>query len=696
MAFRDLTLDTEYRSAQADLSLTFYRWCLDHSVRYDRAVGYFSSSVFVIIGNAIIAFAKRGGKIRLICSPDLTAADIDALERGHAQIGSVAAERIEQELERLLKHDAYSNHLKILATLVALEILDVKIAVRRDGHGIFHEKIGVFEDAHGDVVSFIGSANETWHAWDKRGNYEAIEVFCSWVADAHRVAKHRAHFDRIWADRDPALTVLPFPDAARKRLCSLASTTLADLPIDSAGKGSERQLRDHQKAAIAGWEAADFRGVFKHATGSGKTITALSAMEPHLGEGGVVIILVPSQLLLEQWQKEIATFFGEMNVLLAGAGNDGWRRPGVLRSFTSEDRLMGGRIILATMQTARSSEFVGRVRAGAHVMLIADEVHQIGSEENSKALEMDARKRLGLSATPERYRDPVGTTRIFDYFGPLVPPEYTLADAINDRHLVTYEYHPRVVNLTEAESLEWRTISDEIAKLAARTHTEKSVPQHLQSKLDRLLIKRSRVAKNAERKTVECQAILKREYKRGQRWLVYCEGQNQLRDVLTETRKWCAETMEYHTAMQGDREATLKWFQEHGGVLVAIACLDEGVNIPSISHAVILASSQNPRQFIQRRGRILRTYPNKRMAFIYDVLVSPEHVDDEPTQRSLLKSELRRALEFARSAINSSAAAALRIVAVRAGIDPESLEDEANDNVMERGPDLELPEGEAS
>lgn len=150
--------------------------------------------------------------------------------------------------------------------------------------------------------------------------------------------------------------------------------------------------------------------------------------------------------------------------------------------------------------------------------------------------------------------------------------------------------------------------------------------------------------------------------------------------MLNETRKWCSEVLEYHTGMQGDREATLAWFQDHGGILVAIACLDEGVNIPSISHAVILASSQNPRQFIQRRGRILRTHKTKRMAYIYDVLVSPEHVDDEPTQKSLLKSELRRALEFAKSAINPSATASLRIIAARAGIDPNSLDDVAEEN----------------
>jgi superfamily II DNA or RNA helicase len=134
--------------------------------------------------------------------------------------------------------------------------------------------------------------------------------------------------------------------------------------------------------------------------------------------------------------------------------------------------------------------------------------------------------------------------------------------------------------------------------------------------------------------------------------------------------------MEYHSTMADEsRQATLRMFEDRGGILVAIACLDEGVDIPSISHALVLASSQNPRQFIQRRGRILRKHSGKRIAVIHDVLVSPESVDNEPTQMSLLKSELRRAMEFARFASNISATATLRLIALRSGIDPNSVAD---------------------
>lgn len=676
MPLTNLSLDTEYRSAQSELGITFYRWCLSEATRYDRAAGYFSSTVFLVVGSKMIEFAKRGGKMRLLCSPQLSEADIEALNEGHRNITDLAAARLLEELDSLATSKALDFPVRALATLVAVGTLQIQIAVRAHGYGIYHEKLGIFEDDHGNTVSFIGSANETWRGWHPEGNYEAIEVFCSWVGDSARIAKHKAHFSRLWDRRDPSLQVIDFPEAVRRRLCEKAAESLDDLKAPDAPTRRERpKPRNHQSASIDAWTKNNFRGILKHATGSGKTLTACFAMEPHLTSGGVALVLVPSKLLLDQWSDEINEFFDRPNVLLVGAGNDDWRRPGTLRSFSSADRLLGGRIIIATIQTARSDEFIGRLKQGSHLLLIADEVHQVGSQENSKVLAAEAGKRLGLSATPERYGDPAGTRRLTDYFGEVIPPDYTLPDAIADKHLVGYEYHPSVVTLSEAEAEQWRKLSHEIAVAAAREHAVGEKASVNSSLLERLLIKRARIAKKAVAKTSACQDILKENYRKNQRWLVYCEDQEQLRVVVNETRSWCPDVLEYHTGMAGDAKATLKWFQEHGGILVAIACLDEGVNIPSISHALILASSQNPRQFIQRRGRILRTFPGKRIATIYDVLVTPESVDNEPTQKSLLKSELRRAIEFADSALNASATASLRLIALRAGIDPASIDD---------------------
>lgn len=106
---------------------------------------------------------------------------------------------------------------------------------------------------------------------------------------------------------------------------------------------------------------------------------------------------------------------------------------------------------------------------------------------------------------------------------------------------------------------------------------------------------------------------------------------------------------------------------------MSIRCLDEGVDIPNVSHALILASSQNPRQFIQRRGRVLRRAPGKRLATVHDVIVVPVSAENEPEQTSLLRSELLRAIEFADHAINKGAGAELRNIAINMGIAPDSL-----------------------
>jgi superfamily II DNA or RNA helicase len=142
---------------------------------------------------------------------------------------------------------------------------------------------------------------------------------------------------------------------------------------------------------------------------------------------------------------------------------------------------------------------------------------------------------------------------------------------------------------------------------------------------------------------------------------------------MTEIRAIGHNPIEYHSSMEGNRAATLAWFRRYGGILVSIKCLDEGVDIPSVSHAIILASSQNPRQFIQRRGRVLRKSEGKLFATIHDAIVIPIGLEEEPEQGSLLKSEFLRAIEFSKSSLNKSAGAELREIAREVGFDPDEM-----------------------
>ena len=676
MGIRSVPLRTQYRTGESDLVEDFYIPCLTNASIYDRAVGYFRSSVYLMVGASTVEFAKRGGRIRLVCSPSLTPEDATSIQVGYKEREQAVKHALLLEIDQLLADGQTEYRTRVLATLVATGSLDIRIAIRPEGTGIFHDKIGVFSDSEGDSVSFLGSANETWSGWSDKGNHEAIEVFCSWHDDPEnaRVLRHREYFERLWKGLAPGVEVVDFPEEARLKLdrASLGDVDRVDLNILRRVDNGRKPMR-HQIEAIAAWNARGGRGIFEHATGSGKTFLALTAIKPHLDRGLPALIFVPSALLLKQWHMETVEVFPKATIMLAGAGNTRWAKGSRLSSMTSASTNLGQRIVLSTMQTGASEAFRSSLCDGSHLLVVADEVHQIGSLYNSQALEIESGSRLGLSATPSRYGDAEGTAKILNYFGDIIPPPFTLQDAILAGRLVPYEYFPHAVNLTADESSEWAAVTKRIGLEVVKSERDDSGGRALSEKTKMLLIERSRIAKKAANKVHLAVDVLAKNYLEGQRWLVYCEDTAQMKEVQRAFRDAGIACTEYHTAMTGDPEETLRWFKVAGGVLVSIKCLDEGVDIPSADHALILSSSQNPRQFIQRRGRVLRKSEGKYLARIHDALVMPVCLDEEPDQMSLLKSEFLRAVEFARSAMNRTAVADLRSVATRLGIDPDEL-----------------------
>lgn len=676
-----LDLNAEYRTGSCEPISQFYTPCLTKAKIYKRAVGYFRSSIYLLIGTAVVKFAQNGGKIFLICSPDLNEKDVDAISNGYVERDEQISKNLIAQFEDLLNNTQTNQPTRMLATLIALGILEIKVAWRPNAHGLYHEKIGVFLDEYDNRVSFIGSANESWSGWDARGNFESVEVFCSWKHEneRERSLRHEANFDNLWAGLDPEAETIAFPEAVSRHLCSYSLGTLDEVEktltesVLNQLPSQKRNLLPHQIAAIDAWNKQGKRGIFEHATGSGKTFTALEAAKSHLAKGMPVLILVPSQLLLKQWDKEVRTETSQAAIILAGSGNNRWKESGRLKRFSSAIPT-GPRIILSTMQTAATDLFRRELSQGNHLMIIADEVHQIGSHFNSQCLSIQSGPRLGLSATPKRYGDQIGTERIIEYFGPIVSPKITLADAVKVGRLVEYEYFPHPVHLTDEEAQEWKALTRKISfEIAKSKSSEGGV---LSEKAKMLILRRSRIAKKAIGKVDLASKILEDNFEEGQSWLIYCEDSSQLATVMQALNEVGIKSIEYHTNMEGSQSATLDWFRKFGGVLVSIKCLDEGVDIPSVSHALILASSQNPRQFIQRRGRVLRKSPGKQIAVIHDVLVVPLKLVDEPEQTALLKSEFLRAVEFSDSALNKTAGARLREMAREIGFDPDETGEE--------------------
>ncbi|HUW95208.1 MAG TPA: DEAD/DEAH box helicase family protein [Anaerolineae bacterium] len=697
---RSLALDQNYSTGSRDLITEFYMPCLGAAGRYDRAAGFFRSSLFALIGVAMSDFALRGGVFRLICSPCLDGDDIEAIRQGMEKRKAVER-RVDYEIQRVLEYPENVPVVVFLATLIAAGAMDIRLACRPEHAGIFHTKLGVFhDDSH--AVSFIGSSNETFSAWDMRGNHEAFEVFTSWGTEGHRVRRHIQYFERLWNGKEEGVKTYELPDLPKSRLLEMADRRGVESSAESVRDSyhslhpgvsprlvptpGRRTLFPHQTAAVENWISRGYRGIVPHATGAGKTVTALEAVRRWISDGRPALIIVPSQILADQWREEVARELGaDLAVLGAGGGSGRVKWESAVADHTRNLPDLGPRVLIATMQTASTASFLRRVQSGQHLLVVADEVHRIGSSQHRRLMGIEAGGRLGLSATPQRFGDPEGTRLILEYFGQPLEPPFGLAEAIAAGRLVPYDYHVHQVPLLPEEQDAWDEATEEIKRAYARLPAGPDGKKLQTEGFKLALIRRARIVKKAAGKAILAGELVVREIRNRDRWLVYCDDQAQLRDVLQTLRQEGLSPMEYHSAMLGAREETLKYFLQRGGILVAIRCLDEGVDIPLVNKALILASSSNPREFIQRRGRVLRVAPGKHSATVHDALVIPsgEFTANDP-RAAIVRTELRRAMQFAQSARNDAVRHELEMIARRAGLEPlEGIEFDFEDSEEE-------------
>lgn len=694
-----LSLKTGYRKGGDDIAQDFYLPCLRSAERYDRAVGFFNSAIYVIAWPSLKDFVVRQGKMRLICSPVLPPSDIEAMETGYSRrFEEENGSKLREDIRYMLATPYLHKPAVVLATLIAIGVVDIRIAFMKKAQRherLFHDKLGLFYDGFGNTVAFKGSMNETWSGLAADGNLESVDVFLSWedAREANRVKENVDYFNALWENEyaHEGVYVRQFPEIARSELVSVADAKAWPELVDEICREIEaaerfekrlvaggRNLRPHQSAALKAWEAQGRRGILEHATGSGKTYTAICAIREALSRKEVPLVLVPSELLLDQWYREMSENLSDLapQILRCGAGHTKWRDDGLLGPWTragSETR----RIVLSTMQTAAMAEFKSAVRQGNHLLLVADEVHRIGSPNHLQLLSLDSGPRLGLSATPRRAGDPDGTGEIFEYFNGVVPPPFTLQDAIRSGALTPYFYRIHTVTLTDGEQGEWDEITKRIRRIAGQEATAKVPNPATAEQIKRLLIERARVLKQAAGKASLAATVLAEHYHRGERWIVYCDDLAQLAAIQAEIGKVGLESIEYHSAMTGDKEQTLRHFEINGGVVVSIRCLDEGVDIPSVSHALILASSKNPREYVQRRGRVLRRADRKSVAYIHDAVVLPlksdAPEDGEDPRLNILGGEITRSLEFGKSALNPAAITDLERIALRFSNDYKAL-----------------------
>jgi DNA phosphorothioation system restriction enzyme len=688
----DLGLEIRYRSNEHNLLEDFYLPCLREAEEYDRAVGFFSSYALSAAAAGLPPFIHRGGRMRLVASPELSPDDADAIAAGYRARDDVIEEALLRALDTANQPDPIKERLGFLAWLIAEKLLEIKIAlVTADGQpGIYHEKIGIFKDADEDKVVFQGSANESLGGLV--ANFESVYVFRSWVeAERERTELLAADFDQLWQNRTRNLEVFDFPDAAKQELLRLRPRNAPqrdpyeppeDAPEIEAEKPppAEPQLpagltvRDYQRDAMRAWFKADGRGLLQMATGTGKTVVALATSERlydafrRRNEPLLAIVLCPLQHLVTQWA-EAARDFG-MRPVLCFQSRQRWfdDLAGLITDIGAGYSPFG--IAIATNATFQSDDFQALLaRAPANTMLIVDEVHNVGASKLRTLLPEHIRFRLGLSATPERWYDDEGTTALRDYFGDVVY-ELGLEQAIGLGALTPYDYYPEVVYLYGAELEDYLELTEKISRLA--TYEDAAFGSESENPaLRALLVRRARILASASGKLPVLRRVVE-PFRATTHNLFYCgdgrveddtghEGIRQIDAVVRLLGRDAGMHVNSYTQENYLQERDVLRERFAAGSLqglVAIRCLDEGVDIPETRRAFILASSTNPRQFIQRRGRILRLSPEsgKTSASIHDFLVVPPPDAVEPSlmkaERRLVQRELTRVALFAKLARN--------------------------------------------
>lgn len=705
MSFKDYNFKIRYTKAEDDVSEVFYLPCMKMAKSYDRISGYFRSTIFIIAWDSLKQFVSNGGKMRIICSPFMNLPDQLAAEEGYlARTSEDATKALIEEIEELLQNEYLKDPVRVLACLIAEGVVDIQIAVglteaQPNLKKLFHEKAGIFTDLNGDSIAFEGSMNETFSGLSSDGNIEAVEVYIGWDEgrDGERVSRIKRDFEMLWQGGTDKVKLYKFPDKAKEILKQCAHgcdwEKIVDEIIEKDLKARKwkanpaphgRKPRKHQLEALEKWLANGRKGILEHATGSGKTFTALCAIKNALDNGYVPLVLVPSKELLYQWDKEIKKEFSgvfDLKTLLCGDGNNIWKNDGILSAYSlpSANRK---KVIIATMDTAVSSQFRQSIIGGEKLFVVADECHRLGSENRRQMFNLSAGAKLGLSATPKRYGDPEGTQAMIQYFGGIIEPPFTLQDAIKTGVLTKYFYYPRLTRLTAKEQEKWDELTKSISTLYARKVAGDDTCNPLEDpQIKKMILQRSRLLKNAESKVELAIDIITSNFEKGQKWIVYCDNKVQL--AMVKERINSIKTIpglvayDYHSEMTGDRDETLSFFQTFGGVIVSIRCLDEGVDIPATTHALILASSKNPREFIQRRGRILRRSDDtgKLFAFLFDAIVVPNKVDGTNVkQTSIIEAEMARAIQFGSWAENrSSCVTELRDIAITYSVDIEQM-----------------------
>ena len=655
---------------------------LSASSSLDVMMAYFSSASFAEIAPGLASFLRNShAPIRMVISPFLTNADFDILTKDDNELLRLAEQLI---FDNVPDEDQLARHtLECLAWLITQERLLIKIAVMLDHGAIFHPKVWLFSDGH-DRVSLHGSSNATFSGLSR--NKEHLALSREWKGEDARdtVCCFVKMFDDIWSGDDKDCRVLQLSNAIEQRIVERYKTEdMPDEPptprppLPPPVPPHETKLKippylvydrgdfAHQGQAVDSWFEANHRGILEMATGSGKTITSMICATKLQDKVGKLLVIVsaPYLPLIEQWCSEIKEF-GVDPINLREAGRHD-ARDHEIRKAVRRLRIGGStaEVLVVSNDTLCTEKFIESLNdIDEPKMLIADECHNLGAESFVSNPPNCFEYRLGLSATPIRQYDQEGSDKLIEFFGD-ISFSFTLKEAIG-KCLTEYDYHVHLVELTNDEMEKWTALSDKIKGLSWKKKSGQSDPH-----LDNLLRQRRKILETASGKLSRLEKLIDDEGARNLKYALIYTTDKQRKQLELVNKSLGDRGVNYRQLTSEEtknRDQTRKILSAFRNgdlqVLTAMRVLDEGVNIPQIKLAFILASTTVERQWIQRRGRLLRMCKEigKTHAVIHDFIVLPSGTSSSKKgkldldERKLVRSEAKRMSEFAKLSRNAA------------------------------------------
>lgn len=687
----DKSFDYSYSPIDEQQPGEFFLQAFRNSIRLEMGLGFFSSASFNVLADGFASFIVNGGSMSMYINQYITKDDWDMLRAEDAdnnfdQELVNSYERLKDTLSKRDKH-----FFECLSYLIREGRLNVKILVLANG-GLPHEKYGIFTDEQNNKVHFNGSLNMTANAL--LGNLETIECTCSWegAENKKKIETFEQHFHKVWNGNVNGIKIYEakefckviardYPKSDPVELVTREEEFIAELNLDNNKKPSNAPHFPHkysapfqyQKDAYDSWKSNGKKGIFAMATGTGKTVTALNCALNEFNSDNYyhLLILVPTLDLVGQWINELKAF-NFKKIIEVSSKNLTWRKTLVETTRKMKRNNSENFAIVSTYISFTNDDFQKLLPLLSDgTILIADEVHNVGSKNVNECFDkMTISRRIGLSATPERIYDEEGTNRINSYFNDNWPYTYSfpMSRAIKEGRLCKYEYYPRLAYLNEDEFREYKYYTTKLMQLWDSSKQKFSN----KAEADIILMNRKRIIHKCNDKLRVFKDIIQEiGGDRLKYTFVYSpEGDinngnediqngNVEKNFIKELLKITKETFPNITCSSftsakdsKQRKALLDGFEEGKiNVLFAMKCLDEGVDIPRTQYGIFTSSTGNPRQFIQRRGRLLRTHPNKKRGYIYDIIVLPSFRGSGESvtamERSVVKPELVRAAYFA-------------------------------------------------